>query len=236
MLRIDRDGDGVINFRDFKDMLFLDYFKIYKKADLEIENDISEAKGQTGKIKTIEEKENANSIHKTKTNSDKLLQFSPKELSISDEIYKTNVSILDSFGHSPSRNKLNSNKELLTQSKSYYSPKQTTAQDSDFLPASQNCYNFSKVSTLITTSEILARFLSDISRLEVEIESIKESLSLRHDIFLREIFYWFDYTNRGFFDKKDFREVLNDLGIEAHLYLQNRVFDRFNLGNNNRMS
>jgi len=218
MLRLDRDGDGVINFRDFKDMLFLDY----KKADLEIENDT------------------------------KLLQFSPKGLSPSDEIYKTNVSILDSFGHSPSRNKLNSNKELLTQSIAYYSPSRNklnsnkdlftqlksyyTTKDSDFPPASQNCYNFSKVSTLITTSEILARFLSDISRLEVEIESIRESLSLRHDIFLREIFSWFDYTNRGFFDKNDFKKVLNDLGIEAQLNLQNRVFDRFNLGNNNRMS
>ena len=36
MSRTDRDGDGVVRFHtDFKDLFFHDYFKIFKKSDLE---------------------------------------------------------------------------------------------------------------------------------------------------------------------------------------------------------
>ena len=76
----------------------------------------------------------------------------------------------------------------------------------------------------------LFKFLNDIMLIETNIETIKESLSLKTDVLLTKIFPCFDLSGKGSVSVKDFVETLNNsLEIFSNIEEIKLLFKRFDL-------
>ena len=345
MLRFDRDGDGVINFKDLKDMFFPEYFKVFKKSECERSNGVTGKsnnekrlksaitsstsfrsprasstnpkilnflktsntvfKGKTN-ISSVNSKNSTNNLSNgqsssniysaknvTSSNNEKLEDVNSKSNpklayksshSLNSQINNQFSNRHNNFGNnneagfdfndnydynklsnnyiptgssydnkklSPSRNKLNAQSLSSSSSKTnfyssrgneandvgkpFMSPvsysKKTRTVELDYVPRNIDNPKFEN-----NNPEKLARFLCDLTKLDVECENVKESICLRKDVSLRKLFFWFDYSCKGYFDKTDFYDVMNRLGIEfKDSSCLNLIFDRFNTSKSQKM-
>jgi Ca2+-binding EF-hand superfamily protein len=76
-------------------------------------------------------------------------------------------------------------------------------------------------------SAILSKYLYDILSMDVNVESLKEALSVKSDINIRDLFNYFDLTGRGYISLVDLKEVLKELDIFAGLDDIKLLYKRF---------
>jgi Ca2+-binding EF-hand superfamily protein len=73
----------------------------------------------------------------------------------------------------------------------------------------------------------LAKYLNDLVTLDTISESHKETLSLRNDISIRDLFRFFDLSNKNSINLHDFQKVISYLEIYASTNDINLLFKRF---------
>jgi Ca2+-binding EF-hand superfamily protein len=78
-----------------------------------------------------------------------------------------------------------------------------------------------------TNSALLAKYFYEILSMDVNAESLKEALSVKSDINIRDLFNYFDLTARSYISLVDMREVLKELDIIAGLDDIKLLYKRF---------
>jgi Ca2+-binding EF-hand superfamily protein len=76
-------------------------------------------------------------------------------------------------------------------------------------------------------SAILSKYLYEILSFDINVESLKEALSVKSDINIRDLFNYFDLTGRGYISLVDMKEVLKELDIFAGLDDIKLLYKRF---------
>ena len=78
-----------------------------------------------------------------------------------------------------------------------------------------------------TNSALLAKYFYEILTMDVNSESLKEALSVKSDINIRDLFNYFDLTVRNYISLVDMREVLKELDIYTSLDDIKLLYKRF---------
>lgn len=81
----------------------------------------------------------------------------------------------------------------------------------------------------------LAKFLKDILVLDSNSEIYKESLALKSDVNLQDLFALFDFSNRNSISLVDFKEVLKEFDIYSTLNELKLVFKRYDINMDGRL-
>ena len=111
---------------------------------------------------------------------------------------------------------------------SYYNP---YSNFSTYLPS----VYYSKSESDKLKSRTLAKFFNDLVNLDTNVEILRESLALKSDFNLKEIFNYFDFSGRNSISLIDFREVLKDFDIYASAEELKLVFKRFDVNLDGRL-
>ena len=85
-------------------------------------------------------------------------------------------------------------------------------------------------------TEYLTKFLCDLIKYDCEIENLKEALNQRKDLNMNNMFYWFDYSNRGYIGTLEFKKIMNELDINVNPLQINLIFERFNIYQDKRFT
>jgi Ca2+-binding EF-hand superfamily protein len=78
-----------------------------------------------------------------------------------------------------------------------------------------------------TNSSLIAKYFYEILSLDLNAESLKEALSVKSDINIRDLFNYFDLTGRSYISLVDMKEVLKELDIFANLDNIKLLYKRF---------
>ncbi len=100
----------------------------------------------------------------------------------------------------------------------------------DLSPEKSQSYRIADTSNNIknkTNSSLLAKYFYEILALDINAEALKEALSVKSDINIRDLFNYFDLTGRSYISLVDLKEVLKELDIFANIYDIKLLYKRF---------
>jgi len=109
--------------------------------------------------------------------------------------------------------------------------KGTSLTNISYIPRSPSKFKFETHHT-----DYLSRFLCDLVKYDCDLETIKEALSLRKDLNLNNMFYWFDYSNRGYIGVLEFKKAMNELELSINNNQIKLIFERFNIYQDSRFT
>ena len=175
---------------------------------------------------------------------------SPIHERVNKSLYQTRDRFIDRSDH---YNNLDSSRRYYSpirqnRTASYISPLKTRSNYSSLSPLNTRANLFSTVNSLspnryyqrVNNEKVkaihLAKFLNDLLYYDVETEAYRETLALKSDVNLENLFISFDYTGRNSISLVDFKEVLKeDLRIFVTLNELKLVFKRYDVDMDGRL-